>query len=319
MSHFCKHFGIGRRLVSSNPFQGAGIGIYGLNGKHWLEYSDEDLDKIFEYSWEAQEKLLLELALSTGMRLNEIASLTWERIMSTNRYDYVTLKDRFDLPNQTVKNEGSKRDIPLHPSFRRPEKATGRIFDYAIDSYGYATTSAGRAVNSTLRELIPNPQKSFHSFRSTFIIKLTETGCDTFTNRAIAGHGGRNANESVYNAVKNDTRFEAIEKLRLEPWLNRCTKRLNLKQQRRTKMGKLIATLALALAIPTMGVALGEGRYQMMGLDINMNQPKVDKSFLVLDTKSGMVRICTADFANFSSPIECGTETDTQIPTLSKQ
>ena len=224
MSHFCKHFGIGRRLVSSNPFQGAGIGIYGLNGKHWLEYSDEDLDKIFEYSWEAQEKLLLELALSTGMRLNEIASLTWERIMSTNRYDYVTLKDRFDLPNQTVKNEGSKRDIPLHPSFRRPEKATGRIFDYAIDSYGYATTSAGRAVNSTLRELIPNPQKSFHSFRSTFIIKLTETGCDTFTNRAIAGHGGRNANESVYNAVKNDTRFEAIEKLRLEPWLNRVPK-----------------------------------------------------------------------------------------------
>tara|TARA_B110000438_G_scaffold104174_1_gene102889 strand:- start:250 stop:504 length:255 start_codon:yes stop_codon:yes gene_type:complete len=84
-------------------------------------------------------------------------------------------------------------------------------------------------------------------------------------------------------------------------------------------MGKLIATLALALAIPTMGVALGEGRYQMMGLDINMNQPKVDKSFLVLDTKSGMVRICTADFANFSSPIKCGTETDTQIPTLSKQ
>ena len=84
-------------------------------------------------------------------------------------------------------------------------------------------------------------------------------------------------------------------------------------------MGKLIATLALALAIPTMGVALGEGRYQMMGLDINMNQPKVDKSFLVLDTKSGMVRICTADFVNISSPIKCGTETDTQIPTLSKQ
>ena len=83
-------------------------------------------------------------------------------------------------------------------------------------------------------------------------------------------------------------------------------------------MGKLIATLALALAIPTMGVALGEGRYQMMGLDINMNQPKVDKSFLVLDTKSGMVRICTADFVNFSSPIRCGTETNTQIPTLSQ-
>ena len=84
-------------------------------------------------------------------------------------------------------------------------------------------------------------------------------------------------------------------------------------------MRKLLPILVVALAIPTMGFALGEGRYQMMGLDINMNQPKVDKSFLVLDTKSGMVRICTADFANFSSPIKCGTDTDTQIPTLSKQ
>ena len=83
-------------------------------------------------------------------------------------------------------------------------------------------------------------------------------------------------------------------------------------------MKKLLAILVLAIAIPTMSYA-GDGRYQMMGLDINMNQPKVDKSFLVLDTKSGMVRICTADFANFSSPIKCGTETDTQIPTLSKQ
>ncbi|MDC1255883.1 tyrosine-type recombinase/integrase [Paracoccaceae bacterium] len=226
MSHFCQYFGLGRRLVSSNPFQGAGVGIYGLAGKHWLEYSDEDLDVIFDHPWESQERLLLEFALATGMRLNEIASLTWERILSSNRYDYITLKDRYDLPNQTVKNEGSKRDIPLHPSLRGLEKATGRIFDYAIDGYGYATTSAGRTVNPILRQLIPNPQKSFHSFRSTFIIKLTETGCDTFTNRAIAGHGGRNANESVYNAVKNDTRFEAIEKLRLKPWLNRVPKDL---------------------------------------------------------------------------------------------
>jgi hypothetical protein len=85
-------------------------------------------------------------------------------------------------------------------------------------------------------------------------------------------------------------------------------------------MGKLLAILALAVAIPTMGFAGGEGRYQVMGLDININKSVSDtKSFLVLDTKSGMVRICTADFVNFSSPIRCGTETDTQIPTLSKQ
>lgn len=221
LGHFCERYGKTKRLMQFNPFKGAGVGIYGKKGKRWLEYSDDDLDKIFRYNWDDQERLLLELALCTGMRLNEIACLTWERIQRINHFDYITLKDDYDLPPQTVKNEGSKRDIPLHPVFTMPTTGKGRIFNYSISGYGNASTSAGIAVNPILRKIIPNPQKVFHSFRSTFIIKLTATECPTYTNKSIVGHGSNNANEALYSGISNDDRFEAIRKLDLRPWLNR--------------------------------------------------------------------------------------------------
>ena len=49
-------------------------------------------------------------------------------------------------------------------------------------------------------------------------------------------------------------------------------------------MRKLLVIMALALVVPNMGFALGEGRYQMI---------KVDKLFVwVLDTKTGDLSLC---------------------------
>ena len=88
--------------------------------------------------------MLLQLALATGMRLGEIALLTWERVKSTNKCSFISLLDEGD-EIVTAKNQGSKRRIPLHPDLKLPPKGNGRIFDYAIDGYGKATTAAGSA------------------------------------------------------------------------------------------------------------------------------------------------------------------------------
>ena len=84
-----------------------------------MEYTDQDLDKIFSYDWAEQELLLLRLALATGMRLDEIALLTWERIKQTNRFYFVSLHDEGD-EKVSVKNEGSARLVPLHPALQLP-------------------------------------------------------------------------------------------------------------------------------------------------------------------------------------------------------
>ena len=148
--------------MSFNPFYGVSLKRYGTRGGKWLEYTDADLDKIFGYSWGPQELLLLQLALGTGTRLGEIALLTWERVKSTNKCSFISLLDEGD-EIVTAKNQGSKRRIPLHPDLKLPPKGNGRIFDYAIDGYGKATTVAGMAVNPKFKGLIAHDSKTFHS------------------------------------------------------------------------------------------------------------------------------------------------------------
>ncbi len=218
MNTFCQEFCIPKRYMSFNPFYGVSLKRYGTRGGKWLEYTDADLDKIFGYSWEPQELLLLQLALATGMRLGEIALLTWERVKSINTCSFVSLLDEVD-EIVTAKNQGSKRRIPLHPNIKLPPKGNGRIFDYAIDGYGKATTAAGRAVNPKLKELIVHDRKTFHSFRSSFIIKLTKVGTPPNINKMITGHGVGDVNTDVYGGVSVEDRFEWIRKIDL-PWLN---------------------------------------------------------------------------------------------------
>ena len=218
MNTFCQEFCIPKRYMAFNPFYGVSLKRYGTKGGKWLEYTDADLDKIFSYSWKSQELLLLQLALATGMRLGEIALLTWERVKSVNKCSYVSLLDEDD-ESVTTKNLGSKRRIPLHPNLKLPPRGNGRIFDYAIDGYGKATTSAGRAVNPKLKELIAHDRKTFHSFRSSFIIKLTKVGTPTNINKMITGHGVGDVNTDVYGGISVEDRFEWIQKLEL-PWLN---------------------------------------------------------------------------------------------------
>ena len=218
MNTFCQEFCIPKRYMSFNPFYGVSLKRYGTKGGKWLEYTDADLDKIFGYNWKPQELLLLQLALATGMRLGELALLTWERVKSTNTCSFVSLLDEAD-EIVTAKNQGSKRLIPLHPNIKLPPKGNGRIFDYAIDGYGKATTAAGRAVNPKLKELIVHDRKTFHSFRSSFIIKLTKVKTPPNINKMITGHGEGDVNTDVYGGISVEDRFEWIRKTDL-PWLN---------------------------------------------------------------------------------------------------
>ena len=122
------------------------------------------------------------------------------RVKSINTCSFISLLDEaYELVS--AKNQGSKRRIPLHPNIKLPPKANGRIFDYAIDGYGKATTAAGRAVNPKLKELVAHDRKTFHSFRSSFIIKLTKVGTPTNINKMITGHGVRDVNTDVYGGV----------------------------------------------------------------------------------------------------------------------
>ena len=132
-----------------------------------------------------------------------------ERVKFTNTCSFISLLDEGD-EIVTAKNQGSNGRIPIHSDLKLPPKGNGRIFDYSIDGCGKATTAAGRAVNPRLKELIAFDRKTFHSFRSSFIIKLTKMGTPTNINKMITGHGVGDVNTDVYCGVSVEGRFEWI-------------------------------------------------------------------------------------------------------------
>ena len=213
-------FCITNGLMDSKPFFGLSFprGL-GAPSKGWRPFTDKDLDKIFAYNWNPQEHLLISMALSTGMRMGEMALLTWERIKGHgNHFNFVTLLDDPELFDAATKNEGSKRIIPLNDSLELPPRREGRVFDYSIDGYGLASTSAGRAVNPILNDLLADDRKSFHSFRSTFKIKLDETGITDPLSDLIMGHGKGDNSGKSYRGMTPQKRYESIQKMDV-PWL----------------------------------------------------------------------------------------------------
>ena len=207
-----------KRYMTTRPFFGAKLKKYGSIGGNWLEYQDSDLDRIFRHSWEKQELLLLKIGLATGMRIGEIALLTWEQIKETSKFQYISL---FEEPEEftLLKNIGSTKFIPIHPDLKFPKMGEGRIFNYPIDAYGRASTSAGRSVNAILSSLVENSfRKSFHSLRTTFIVKMQEAGSPAEIRKLITGRGMVGEGKSLHNGDWAQALFDSVRQLDL-PWL----------------------------------------------------------------------------------------------------
>ena len=205
--------------VELNPFLNLDLKNYGTPKKSYLPYSQEELFTIFNYKWKPQERLLLSIMITTGMRLNEAGSLTWERYNDTE-FQGIRCFSLLDTEEEmvAVKNKGSNRIVPIHPDLVLPERGAGRIFDYKIYADNTCATSAGRAVNSTLQMLVPHKNKSAHSFRGTLKILLRDAGVSKELNDYYTGHSLGDASGKAYGGVSVLRRYEEISKVR-HPWL----------------------------------------------------------------------------------------------------
>ena len=77
-------------------------------------------------------------------------------------------------------------------------------------------------------------------------------------------------------------------------------------------MKKLIAILVVALAIPTMSYAGGEGRYQMLKSEARL-------TVWVLDTKTGMLRTCTIPLLKYDNGQSKNTIDSNESPFCNKK
>ncbi len=129
-------------------------------------------------------KLILLVGYHTGMRLEEILTLTWERIDLE--------KGRIFLPGSLTKT-GQDRSVPLTPLLRkelqqhRDQGGVNRIQGLVFQKDGKKINHSYRVVQELCKEQkIPN--FVFHDLRHCAVTNLADAGVDTEVIMKIVGH-----------------------------------------------------------------------------------------------------------------------------------
>ena len=209
----CLNWAVRKNKIQINPFKGEALDTaVGKKTQHWLPYSKDDLKILFGLDMPKHCRLVMQILLMTGMRPDEAASLTWEQFNNTNYgFRYFALFDDTSTQDINVKNEQSKRLVPLHPQLVLPPKGEGYLFNFR-EAEGKRVTGMGQELKP-FYDVIGHSRKRSHSFRRTLKIMLRDAGVSKEINDAITGHDVGDTSGKSYGGASLETRFEAISKL----------------------------------------------------------------------------------------------------------
>ncbi|HMU55419.1 MAG TPA: site-specific integrase, partial [Nitrospira sp.] len=149
----------------------------------------------------------------TGMRLEEILTLTWDRVDLD--------KGRIFLPGSLTKNE-QDRLVPMTPTLRREyQRLRGR--DGVMRIQGLVFQKDGEKLNHTYREVQRLCEEQgitdfvFHDLRHCAVTNLADAGVDTETIMKIVGH----------SSVEMFLRYRTVKAERLDAAMARLDAAIN--------------------------------------------------------------------------------------------
>jgi integrase len=167
------------------------------------EYTQKELDIIFNSNMEQEYKYLCKISLYTGLRLEEVLLLKKQDI-----------KDNFIHINlQDTSNKKHQRIIPIHKNILNPlnelKKNKEGIYLFFNKDLENRARNIGKRINRKLKELVKD--KSFHSFRKNFSQEIElNTTAEEKTKKYLMGHSfTKDVTHMVYNRGK--TNLEKLE------------------------------------------------------------------------------------------------------------
>ena len=208
------NFAVRKGYVSNNIAHGLRL-THGDGVKSYHPFTKAELHQIFKLPLPPRERLFFSIAVTTGMRRDEIALLTWDNIREEDGITY------FDLTTEgfKLKNQGSARKVPIHPVFLPllPERGEGRLFNYYVGQDG-KSANASRNASIWIRKVTEDKRKVFHSFRHTIKDLMRDVGVLKETSDYITGHSSGDVAGSYGQGPSLNTRYEAIAAV-AHPWL----------------------------------------------------------------------------------------------------
>ena len=211
----------------SNPLKGFSLSDYGSKKRPFQALPADQLHRLFNQEMLTSDRLLLSILLTTGMRLDEAALLTWEQLkVDRNGIRF------FDLSMcAIVKNDSfSARTVAIPDCLLLPTPSTGKLFDFATNSDGKSSADASKHLNARyfhpIRYDKNDNRKVVHSLRHTLagLMRNLRPTPSSEVMDWITGHGEqgsfsqservRTYNEDIDVAAK----YEVVNKVR-HPWL----------------------------------------------------------------------------------------------------
>lgn len=184
-----------------------------------IEYSEEDLEKIFNSDMEQEYKDVCKLCLYTGLRIKELLSIKKENIQ--NGFIHITLENTSKKKHQRI--------IPIHKNI---EKIIEHQIKHNQSAYLFfnfdqknEVTNVGKRLNRRLHEIVLNQmidgkemRKSFHSLRKNFSQEIEmNTEAEEKTKKYLMGHTQKkDVTHEIYNRGKVNTK-------KLEDCINQIT------------------------------------------------------------------------------------------------
>lgn len=215
-----------RPWIKSNPFDGLPLSGYGKAKRSFEALTEEQLNQLFTQNMTEKDRLCLELLITTGCRLDEIALVRWEQIkVDKHQIRYIDL-----AADALVKNDNSKRFVPIPDLITLPVRSIGRLFDYTIDANGKASRSAGKRLLDRYIHPIRNghndDRKTVHSLRHNFVgfldnlnPPISENLKDWITGHSSSGVKNESERKKTYGSDPDLTlKFEAVNRIN-HPWL----------------------------------------------------------------------------------------------------
>ena len=162
-----------------------------------------------------RDRLCLKILASTGMRLDEVALLTFDDL----KVDEDTGIHFFDLTDDAklLKNDAaSRRQVPVPDQLVLPS-GQGRLFDYPKDIDGKSQNAASKALMRHTAKVRTSEDQNLvvHSLRHTYKDMLRDAGIAKDMQDFLLGHTASSVGESYGQGYSLKSKKEAIDRLNL--------------------------------------------------------------------------------------------------------
>ena len=178
-----------------------------------VPFSKTQLSKLFQLPIKDRDKLCLKILASTGMRLDEVALLTFE----DPKIDEDTGIRFFDLKNEAklLKNDAASRcQVPVPDQLVLPE-GQGRLFDYPKDIDDKSQNAASKALMRHIAKVRTSADQNLvvHSLNLTYKDMLRDVGIAKDMQDFLLGHAASSVGESYGQGYSLKSKKAAVDKL----------------------------------------------------------------------------------------------------------